>query len=311
MSAEHRLRCVLSAAGFDPSPVFERARSENNEVWVGDEVVVRINRHGDGALRREAEIAAALVAEARCPRVIDGGEDAEIEWLVVERAPGVVLSRAWPDLTAAERGRATEQLASALNAVHAAPVTPNEPAGFAPPHTVAFDPLVDLLRRTTTAANVALMNEVQDYIRQRYDAFDGTGRVLVHGDIHLENVLWDGRGISAVLDFEWARRDYLEVDLETLLAFFDHPHLFASAVERERSRAQDYANCTDILRRVVPEWFNHPRIHDRLAVLHISRELSLLVEGPPPEIVAQREAHLRATLDGAGFCARAAGLESA
>lgn len=78
---------------------FRPAASEANETWVGDELVVRVNWRGDiGRLRREAEIASAIPPQAKHPGVLAFGDDGDIEWLVLRRVPGIVLSRAWPDL---------------------------------------------------------------------------------------------------------------------------------------------------------------------------------------------------------------------
>ncbi len=51
------------------------------------------------------------------------------------------------------------------------------------------------------------------------------------------------------------------------------------------------------------EWFSHPRLADRLAVLHVSRTLGLLHEDRPrvcedPNDARDRRNHLRAVLSG-------------
>lgn len=283
---------------------FRPAASEANETWVGDELVVRVNWRGDiGRLRREAEIASAIPPEAKHPGVLAFGDDGDIEWLVLRRVPGIVLSRAWPDMSEAQRRTAIEQLALAMDALHCSNVDVDTPAWFAPPHTVPLDDLLALLAEATTPWDAELMAEVADWIRARHFRLDDGSRDLVHGDPHFENVLWDGQQISALLDLEWSRRDVLECDIETLLSFFDHPWFFVAADYEHRARPEDYANAAIWLRACMPDWFEASDLLDRLGVLHISRELSLLAEHPhtgprEPNDPRDRRNHLRAVLDG-------------
>ncbi|MCB9750933.1 MAG: phosphotransferase [Myxococcales bacterium] len=303
MQARERARRALRAAGLDPDATLQRAVSNANEAWLGEGFALRINTRGDGTLTREATVARQLPAQVRFPGVLDHGVVDGFEWTLVRRAPGMVLSRAWPSMTRGARRRAMGQLAAALRALHASPVQAPTRDDFAPPHTLGLDALLALVERARSPFDGALMDELAEFIRARYDAFDGGAEGFVHGDPHLENVLWDGREISAVLDLEWSRRGPVELDLETLLSFFDHPWFFVAEDYEDQARAADYAEATGWLREDAPAWFGHPRLRDRLALLHISRTLSLF-DGRPssaprdPGDPRDRRNHLRAALDG-------------
>ena len=54
---------------------------------------------------------------------------------------------------------------------------------------------------------------------------------LVHGDLTFENVLWDppSSRITAILDFEWARRGPADLDLDVLLRCVAYPKLHVAA----------------------------------------------------------------------------------
>ena len=101
-----------------------------------------------------------------------------------------------------------------------------------------------LIPKGAEGADPGLLGDVTELVRARWDAFDDTGRGLVHGDPHFENALWDGARLSALLDLEWSRRSWLACDLEILLAIADHPATFAAAdyahtvVATERLAAQ-------------------------------------------------------------------------
>jgi hypothetical protein len=271
--------------------------------------VLRVNPRGDlGRLAREARVAAQLAPEARYPGVITAGDDGELEWIAVRRVEGIVLSRAWPALDQRRRERAMRELASALRALHACPDRDLPGDGdFAPPHTLPLASLLELLERTRrTGMDAGLLDDVEGLIRESWVAFDAQNVGLVHGDTHLENVLWDGEHVSALLDLEWSRRSWIEGDLEILLSFCDHPFFFVSKDYEVSARAEDYGAVPGWLRAEYPQWFTHPRLRQRLALLHTSRTLGLLCEFPAlgpldPRNPRDRRNHLKALLSGSSY----------
>jgi aminoglycoside phosphotransferase len=296
------------AAGIPASEELVRAPSYANEVWVGRDVVLRLNARGDGSLRREAAIAARVPDAVRYPAILASGAEADLDWMVTRRVAGVALGAAWPSLSAAHRERAIRELAEALCALHAAPAggLPGD-RDLAPPHVLPLDRLLELAARVAgEGVDPALLREVERFVRARWDAFDGggpsagggpdDGLVLVHGDPHLENVLWDGDHVSAVLDLEWSRRSWPEVDLEILLSICSEPALFATIGE-EALAPEQFIDVPRWLAGAAPAWFQHPRLRDRLDVLRVSRTLTCLEEFPSSEL---RIAHLRELLAGGG-----------
>jgi hypothetical protein len=296
-----RRRRALAAAGLDPDAPMRAAPSYSNEVWIGAEVVVRINHPGllggnPARLLREAALAARLPPAARYPEILGSGADAGMAWLALRRVPGVELGRAWRTMSATARERAIGQLAEALSVLHAVPCDDITGDDIEPPHTLPLAPLLALVEEAIAeGGDSELLRETAAFVRERWAAFDDTGLGLVHGDPHLENWLWDGAQVSAMLDLEWSRRSWFECDLEILLSIADHPALFVAAdYEHEVDRA-DYADLARWLAAAQPRWFAHPRVIDRLEVLHVSRTLGAIVEEPRH---ATRTEHLRRVLAG-------------
>ncbi len=290
---------ALGLAGFDVGAPLVRAPSNANEAWLGPDFALRVNASGPiGRLQREASIAARLPPDALYPGVLACGDNGEIEWIIVRLVQGVQLSRDWPKLDEPRREQATRELARALRALHSATAAGlPEDGELEPPHTLPLDRLLELLARVRQqGVDSSLLDDIERLIGNSWTAFDQANTGLVHGDPHLENVLWDGEHVSAVLDLEWSRRSWLEVDLETLLSFCAHPSLFVSADYEALARAADYAAVPRWLREAYPDWFAHPRSGERLALLHVSRTLGLLHDHPGAEV---RLEHLRAVLTGA------------
>ncbi len=285
-----------------------RIVSYANETWLGDTLVLRINHRGVGRLAREARIVSALPREALYPEVVTVGHDDEIEWMLVRRVPGIDLGRAWMSMTPVEREHAIHQLAAALAAVHGTPIEgiPDDdfrpqPA-FRPPHTLPLGPLLELIDEVIGPHDPAIVELATEFVTQRWSAFDDADRGLVHGDPHLENVLWDGQRVSALLDLEWSRPSWSHADLEILLAVADSPRLFAAADYDASIDPSTFTEMPRWLAAARPDWFAHPRIVERLEVLYLSRTLGCFEDDA--DAASFRWDHVAATLAGESFIQR-------
>lgn len=182
-AAIQRRRRALAAAGLDPDLAVTRGPSFSNEVWIGDEVVVRINHAeqpgGDPArMLREAAIAARLPREARYPEVLDAGREGDMAWIVMRRMPGQVLGRAWGAMRVAERERAITELAEALAAVHATQIGELDAFDLEPPHTlplalidavIVVYPWLLVVPAIAMGAAILALNFIGDGIRDALD----------------------------------------------------------------------------------------------------------------------------------------------
>ncbi|HEY0477053.1 MAG TPA: hypothetical protein VGD37_05985 [Kofleriaceae bacterium] len=69
-------RHAFAAAGLDRDMVVVRMPTYSNEVWIGDDLVIRIDHRASswaaprGRLVREAAVAAGLSADVRCPEIM-------------------------------------------------------------------------------------------------------------------------------------------------------------------------------------------------------------------------------------------------
>jgi aminoglycoside phosphotransferase (APT) family kinase protein len=222
-----------------PTGPLQLAGSYANEVWLGPDFVLRLNVRGDpGRLLREAQLA---------------------------RRPG--LSRS-------ERHSATRQLAEALRALHAVqgPGLPQDPE-LDPPHVLPLERLLEQLQQIQL--DPGLRRALQQRAISLWPAFDPSGRGLVHGDLHYGNVLWHEGQVTALLDLEWARESWLEVDLEILLAASADPAGFLA-----EGTPRDWGEAQALWEEHYPDLFAHPRRAERLLLLAISRQLGFLVDEP-------------------------------
>ena len=286
-----RARHALTTAGVDPDVSLTRMSSVTNEVWLTDDVVIRVNRRLDKRLRREAELAVHLPPEVRYPQVVTYGESSGFDFLVQQRKPGTVLARAWPSMLPTERRAAVQQISVMLRALHRTPTPPGlPPLDYLPQlcavrnGRMAASPLLAAIDRARQLPHVddELIVSLLAYVKATAAVLEPYATdTLVHGDLTFENVLWDGKEVTALIDFEFARGAPSDVDLDVLLRFSAFPYLHVADDYAAETTAADYVEVPYWMRDDYPELFDRPHGLDRLRLYSIGFDLQQLLSMPP------------------------------
>lgn len=285
MDSEARLRLVAEAATLtiDAPPI--PLPSDSNDAWKIGDLVLRVCWRGDRTrLRREALILEQLPDEVPHVRLADAGVNDDLTWMLTHWAPGTMLSHVWSDLDRTQQRTAAEQLGHALHALHAWKPSPEARAALAArPAQPGTDDVIgaDLnplpvdraLRLVEPAAHlqnvdqqsVVQLGEEIKRLRPIDPLSNPTDWVVVHGDAHLNNVIWDGKRLVALLDYEWGRLGPPDLELQPLLQYDDATALIRSVVD------------------AYPRIAAHPRFVERLWLYDLSATLrDLLVKAPLP-----------------------------
>lgn len=291
---------ALQAIGAS-SAGLKRADSVTNEVWMTPEFVVRINRDASLRLHREAVLSQVLPDEVGYPELIQHGGFVGDDWLVVKRLPGVPLSRAWPDMEVDERREAVRQIAARVRAVHQTTCPKLDGLNDvpqllypAPTGSEAVQRLLNAIEKAATMAHVdaGFMADAAEVVQEMAPALDPFDvPTIVHGDLSFENILWDGAGVTALLDFEYARPGPPDLDLDVLLRFCALPHLHVAPDYEHLTRAADYADVPWWLAEDYPELFANPRQFERVKLYSIAWDVRELLEFPPHDALSRLHKH--------------------
>ena len=285
-----RARHALAKAGLDPHVELEPLSSVTNEVWLAGDHVVRVNRHPVQRLWREATLTSLLPDALRTPRVVAYGGMIGSDWMVTERAPGQTLSRCWPTMSDRDRREAVAQVAEQLQILHGF-VCPEPLPEIDTPQLLTSTEGADGVSRVLDALSKAQELEFVDpvtilgaktLVREVAPAllpFDTP--TFVHGDLHFENLLWDGSRITALLDLEWARAAPPDLELDVLLRFCAYPFLHVPEDYEHLTRAEDYEQVPWWLAEDYPALFEQPRALERVRMYSIAYDVRDLLLDPP------------------------------
>lgn len=322
-----RLTHICSVAGLRPRTTPEPIQSYSNDTWIldlqGGPAILRIAWSGDVTrLAREVAVTSDLPPEFPYPNLLDNGatvlDDRPLVWMLTRQLPERPLDEVWPTLTIRQRNATVDELAAALRVLHAH--VPSAEAAAAAGHRPTLDlttldgitgpdvnpfpvPRLTALLPYARAmpfvdpglvdATAALVDELAGLEPSVDDP--GTG-VLVHGDVHLGNILAtaDGR-ITAVLDLEWVRFGPRWLELERLTQQADE--------DVRGGGGGTYRPIIERLVEVYPGIVDVDRLRDRLRLLSLGHALRHLVVWPPdaPEqsLTPEHPVHrLRALVDG-------------
>jgi Phosphotransferase enzyme family len=288
-----RLSRVLHDSGLSDGSAPERLESYSTDAWVVGDAVLRICWLGDrGRLSREGLLVDSLPAGVPYPHVIARGETAGLTWLATRRLPGKNLDDVWGRLSPSSRRRTVGQLAEIIRCLHewvpsselASLISVRQQGADDVPDSIVGSDLVPLpIRRALRLAPAAaalpnvdpgLCDEAARQIADlgSVDPFEREPRTVVHGDLHLANVLWDETGITALLDFEWSRFAPPDFDLVVLVCTAEHKRVLGvDAAEAEVLRG---------LRRAYPALFAHPQLSERLRLYALASALRDVMTWP-------------------------------
>lgn len=301
MDAPHaRFRALVRAGALDPVGEPELVTSYSNDAWyvrsasAGD-VVLRVCWIGDRErLLREAAVGRALPVEVGYPEVLASGAltvDGEaITWMTSRRLSGASLRTVWPELAAQQRDRALREVVAPLRALHGwrppgeVAARLGAPTPSADPQTIIGSTIVplplDRVRHLVAPAadhapeHRTVIAEAWSWVVDHADLLprlDDPADVVTHGDLHLDNIWWDGERVTGLLDLEWARWGPAWLDLVSV---------------RDNALADDdfsepHARLLDTLRARAPE-LEVPDLGRRLTVVELAFQLRQILVWPPP-----------------------------
>lgn len=204
-----------------------RAGGWTNAVWFNDDLVLRLSLAKDtNRIRREILLSQMLPVKVGYPVNISNGVIESYEWSISKRIKGINLSEAWPNLTWAERTHAVKQIWDIMQAVYAVDIGKAQELSSKKPWYSSLEE-DEILSRFNYYVEKGVFTPEQgavlsDLLKRLWSKLPIGTVVLNHGDITMDNLLWNEGNIVSLMDFEHSVIAPMEIDLNSFinLAFF-------------------------------------------------------------------------------------------
>lgn len=234
--------------GFETA---ERAGGWTNAVWLNGDFALRLSKETNSdKIRREIERSRTLPLSVGYPKNIATGVNDGYEWSLSERVQGNVLSSVWNDLNWTEKAKAVKQILNIIHGVHSVSVNAIEHITLKTAWYNTFEKeksLADIERyKMTKIFTPEQCHVLNDILERFYKWSTVVSPVLCHGDITVDNLLWNDGNVISLLDFEHSVIAPRQLDIHSIvnLALIPYDEILSTDVillSNERPEIQEYA----------------------------------------------------------------------
>lgn len=204
-----------------------RAGGWTNAVWLNGKLALRVSfKKGSDRIRREVSLSEYLPEIVGYPVNIEVGLMDGYEWSLSKRIQGKNLSEIWSNLNWKKRGEIIEQITRMIEQLHKVDVCKIENLSCEKAWYTSFNPqeTSSCLERYKDykVFSSEQIDVFHDILERFWEKHNSAMKVLNHGDITMDNMLWANDKILSLMDFEFSVIAPSELDLHALinLAFF-------------------------------------------------------------------------------------------
>jgi len=243
--------------------------------------------HADGILKPQAEITGRLLAQgAKVPKIFDAGEIMGKPYLLMEKLSGTNLVYDWLKFSLKQRENFMAQLAEQLKIFHSLifdnyAITISSGLNQANLRE-AVRQVTDFKRINRDKVKKDYLKEV-DFLEKFYLANESllneekTG-VLVHNDIHLENIFYQGNKITGLIDLDWVCQAPKDYELRKLVeVFYDPKKTVEKQLEPLFEGYQMTKEC-GWLKKYYPQLFEYPNLITRIKLFSLDNLINKIVD---------------------------------
>lgn len=226
-----------------PFDVLRFEGGQVNRVYqIGEDYVLKIENNLDVTEHQSEIIALAVSAGAKVPKILDAGELDGSRFLLMEKVNGRKLSEDWMNFSEVQKENLMAQIAEQLRIFHSINFD-----AYALPRPRQFDSweaaidsythFDDVDKTELDAQTLANFESLERFYKEHKSILrDSSEPVLVHNDLHFDNILHQDGVLTGIIDFDFARQAPRDYELWHLLDFFCTPVYFVEEKLEDRWR---------------------------------------------------------------------------
>lgn len=271
--------CKSLGVSIDPNSVSQATAGNVNATYVTEHYVVKMNKdQKERTYYSNKVIFDALGTGAHVVEVIayDFFEQTPYEVLIMKRAPGMMLLDDIFELTNEEQEYLFRQVLNVLKKTLAI-----EFQDFGNVNSDRSFPTYTEYLKYTFIENIKQIREkqlceepdiakVEKYFLEHVDIFDKEKAIFVHTDMHMGNILHDGKELTTIIDFDSSLKAVPSRVLISLLGFIDYPAQFVEGTpDYPKYKGKDFYHLFPALREELADIFADPLLLMKLNIMGI------------------------------------------
>ncbi len=273
----------------------------NHTFQVGEDFVLKIQKELDVLLHQVPLVESCLKVGVKVPRIIDSGLVDGKEYILMEKISGRKLSEGWHTFTLDQRDNFITQITNELKLIHSIKFnkySPQRPKEFTNWKSALDNHTNFIVLKTNnfddkTKKNLFILESYYYSHMHVIDEIDTA--VLVHNDLHFENILYEQDEITALFDFDFARQAPLDYELWHLIDFLHTPFYFVEETFRNIWEQYEPASDLKLFKKHYPELFSDTHLLERLRMYFIEDILGHAEAGHTDRVNSKIEAYYKSS----------------
>lgn len=254
-----------------------------NRVYdIDDRYIVKLEGEFKGILAHQKEVTNKLFeAGARVPRILDADIVEDVHYLLMEKVRGTNIVYGWLKFSMKQKEGFIAQVTEQLQRFHSVTFPEYAIRIASGPR---FSNLKNAVARITDFTKIAkgklssgLRSDVElleEFYTSHLPLLEETGSaVLVHNDLHLENIFHEGDEITAIIDLDWVCQAPKDYELWKIVEVFRDPKY--TVEERLESLYENYRMVEEFgfLKKYYPALFEARHLADRVRLYYLEHML--------------------------------------
>lgn len=287
-----RVLATLGFSNINPDSIVVATGGNIHATYLTPELVIKLNQDRAGSnYFANKYISDRLGDTAPIVQVLayDNFEKTNFEALVMERTPGKVLQHDIFEMGETDLREVFRQVLEVVRQL--SKITFDEFGEFFPANESELSfPTYGALLREGFLGHIATIRQkqlvaepdirrVEQFVVDRLSLFDNDRPVFVHTDLHMGNIMHDRSKLTAIIDFDHARKAPAMIELATLLSFLGDPQQFVEGrPEWIQYKGKSFLHLLPMLKGAVPELFEDPDLLKKLNLIYLTASIHLISE---------------------------------
>lgn len=262
-----------------------------NRVYnLGGKYALKVEGKGEHEILKPAqEITAKLLAKgAKVPKIIDFGAFEDNRYILMEMVAGNNLVYDWMSFNDSQKEGFIEQLAEQLQLWHSIPchnysmpiVSYNSFDNLKPAIERLTDKEINIIQKDKLPKEIAdKIDMLVQFYHDNISSLDETGTaVMVHQDIHLENIFHQDGQLTGIIDLDWACQAPKDYELWKIMDTFHRPKF--TVEEKVEHLYGDYQMTKELgwLKKYYPALFKVSNLSNRVRLYYLDPFFETLID---------------------------------